>query len=210
MIFIIFLNIVESRRECVARKGTTSSYCVCNITYCDDLEPIVKQNKGTVLLFETNEAGARHKKTELKFSAKHNNSDQIVLTLDHKVKYQKIIGFGGAFTDASGLNLNTLPKGMAENIMKDYYSSSGIEYNMGRVPMAGTDFSTHSYSYDDNSDDFNLTHFKLQSEDMNFKVKHLFQNCNLVSIYNFDSTGNKLTRFWMEYDVTYINFEYVS
>ena len=94
------------------------------------------------------------------------------MTLDKKVKYQKIVGFGGAFTDASGLNLNTLPKEMANNVMKDYYSSTGIEYNMGRVPMAGIDFSTKPYSYDDTKDDFNLTHFSLTPEDFNFKVSN--------------------------------------
>lgn len=48
---------------------------------------------------------------------------------------------------------------------------SGIEYNVGRVPMASCDFSTHTYSYDDKSGDFNLTKFALAEEDIKYKVQ---------------------------------------
>ena len=36
--------------------------------------------------------------------------------------------------------------------------------------MASTDCSTHEYSYDDTANDFALANFKLQSEDLLFKV----------------------------------------
>ncbi|KAK8404907.1 hypothetical protein O3P69_001482 [Scylla paramamosain] len=34
-------------------------------------------------------------------------------------------------------------------ILTAYYSPEGLEYTMGRVPVGGTDFSTHPYTYDD-------------------------------------------------------------
>lgn len=46
----------------------------------------------------------------------------------------------------------------------------GIGYSLGRVPMAGCDFSWREYSYDDTDGDLNLTNFALQPEDLNFKV----------------------------------------
>jgi hypothetical protein len=48
----------------------------------------------------------------------------------------------------------------------------GLKYSIGRVPMASCDFSTHEYSYDDTSNDFNLTQFALTAEDLNYKVEH--------------------------------------
>jgi glucosylceramidase len=36
--------------------------------------------------------------------------------------------------------------------------------------MAGCDFSTREYSYDDVDGDFNLTNFALTLEDLNYKV----------------------------------------
>jgi len=41
---------------------------------------------------------------------------------------------------------------------------------MGRVPMAGSDFSTRKYSYDDVTNDTTLVHFALASEDLEYKV----------------------------------------
>lgn len=64
---------------------------------------------------------------------------------------------------------------------------SGIEYNMARVPMASTDFSTHEYSYDDVDGDFDLQHFALTEEDLSYKVR---------SCIEFD-----IGRWMMSYDV---------
>ena len=54
--------------------------------------------------------------------------------------------------------------------VRSYFSSDGIEYNLCRVPMAGTDFSTRAYSYDDGVADPPLKNFQLQQEDRTFKV----------------------------------------
>ena len=154
----------------MSRPGISSPYCVCNTTYCDDLEPIVKQSKGTILLYQTSQAGDRLKQSELNFGG--SCTEGLTLTVHPSMTYQKIIGFGGCFTDASGVNLNALPEELAQNVMNDYFSESGIEYNMARVPIAGVDFSTHPYSYDDHQDDFNLTNFKLTDEDHKLKVDY--------------------------------------
>ena len=44
------------------------------------------------------------------------------MSFNPTVRYQKIFGFGGAFTDAAGINLNTLPPALADNVIKQYYS----------------------------------------------------------------------------------------
>lgn len=46
----------------------------------------------------------------------------------------------------------------------------GLSYNMGRIPMASCDFSTHQYSYDDVPGDFELKNFQLTKEDFLLKV----------------------------------------
>ncbi|ETN75848.1 O-Glycosyl hydrolase family 30 [Necator americanus] len=93
-----------------------------------------------------------------------------LLTLDFTATFQKMIGFGGAFTDSAGINLRSLPKSMQDSILEGYYGSSGLQYTIGRVPMASTDFSTHEYSYADTPGDFSLTNFSLTVEDYQYKV----------------------------------------
>ncbi|PAV60412.1 hypothetical protein WR25_23748 [Diploscapter pachys] len=84
-----------------------------------------------------------------------------------KVK-QEIFGFGGAFTDAAAIQWMSARKTdrrLAKKLTKAYFSSGGLQYNMGRVPIASCDFSTRVYSYDDAPDDFQMTNFSLAKED---------------------------------------------
>lgn len=54
---------------------------------------------------------------------------------------------------------------------RQYYDGSvGLNYSFARVPMGGTDFSTHTYSYDDADSDPTLANFHLQPEDLQLKV----------------------------------------
>lgn len=53
---------------------------------------------------------------------------------------------------------------------RSYFSKEGIEYNLGRVPIGGTDFSTRGYTYSDDNSDATLKGFKLTIEDFKYKV----------------------------------------
>lgn len=89
----------------------------------------------------------------------------------HRKIFNKSLGFGGAFTDATGINLNRLSSNVSKDIIRQYFSKdNGLGYTIGRVPMASCDFSTHEYSYDDIENDFDLIHFNLTNEDMTLKV----------------------------------------
>ena len=92
---------------------------------------------------------------------------------DIKVNFEKIahpdrepiMGFGGAFTEASALNFMTLSEDGREAVMSLLFGKEGLGYSLGRVHMNSCDFSVKSYSFDDVDGDFNLTHFDT-------KVKH--------------------------------------
>ena len=55
-----------------------------------------------------------------------------------------------------------------------WHFAPGIEYTIGRVPMASCDYSIRQYSYDDCSGDFRLKHFALAPEDLTYKVSKLY------------------------------------
>ncbi|XP_050045342.1 lysosomal acid glucosylceramidase-like [Dermacentor andersoni] len=62
---------------------------------------------------------------------------------------------------------------MREDILMSYYSKEGIEYNIGRIPLASTDFSVRKYTYDDSPYDFELNNFTLAPEDFNLKIPYI-------------------------------------
>ena len=52
----------------------------------------------------------------------------ISLTPDETQKNQTIIGFGGAFTDAAGINIAKLSSGAQKNLISSYFGPEGEVY----------------------------------------------------------------------------------
>ena len=143
--------------------------CVCNATYCD----AVGIEGGGLLFtyfnaFVTSRSGLRLDRQLGQFD------DQVVpnpymFELGNTTK-QTILGFGGAFTDAATITMNSLSADARGNLIKSYFDQNGIEYTIGRIPMASCDFSERIYSYDDNDGDLDLTKFSLAKEDLQYKI----------------------------------------
>ncbi|KAH9645566.1 hypothetical protein HF086_005215 [Spodoptera exigua] len=58
-----------------------------------------------------------------------------------------------------------------KNHFRSYCGDSGIQYNMLRVPIGGTDFSTHGYAYNElPENDVTLSNFTLAYEDYEYKI----------------------------------------
>lgn len=78
--------------------------------------------------------------------------------------------FNLSFLDAATINIRNLSTSLQEILVSSYYSVHGIEYNIGRIPIASCDFSTREYSYDDFPGDFGLSNFSLAKEDLEYKI----------------------------------------
>ena len=52
-----------------------------------------------------------------------------------------------------------------------YFGKDGADYNLCRIPIAGSDFSTRPYSYDDVNRDKSLENFAMAEEDYEYKVR---------------------------------------
>ncbi|CAL4125526.1 unnamed protein product, partial [Meganyctiphanes norvegica] len=158
--------------------GHGSVVCVCTDDYCDSLPQVKLPKSKDVLIITSNKDGLRWNITHQNFSQPGNeklNSQENVtkIHINESVKFQSIFGFGGAFTDAAGLNIISLTPPMQDKLIRSYYSSEGLEYNLGRVPIGGTDFSTRPYTYDDltnNKTDKSLNNFSLANEDYQYKI----------------------------------------
>ncbi|TXF79295.1 glycoside hydrolase family 30 protein [Chryseobacterium sp.] len=67
--------------------------------------------------------------------------------VDPDFKYQKLIGIGGAITDASAETLYKMPKSKQKEILEAYYGKNGLGYTVVRTNMNSCDFSSGSYTY---------------------------------------------------------------
>ena len=53
---------------------------------------------------------------------------------------------------------------LQKTILKQYWGADnkGAKFNVARIPISSTDFSTHVYSYYDKIDDYSLENFRIQ------------------------------------------------
>lgn len=171
-----------SAKQCAPRVYKTGIVCVCNVTYCDTLEFIPPKNNGDVLIISTSQNGLRFKQTNARFGEeKFEISDatesqpffgptfnsRSVITVNRNQTYQKIIGFGNAFTGAVSFNLNLVPE-LQDHIYISYFSrKNGLGFNIMRIPIGGCDFDLTPWAYNEApTNDLNLTNFtKLDARD---------------------------------------------
>lgn len=85
-----------------------------------------------------------------------------ILNIYDEVQYQEILGFGGAFTEATTLNLSRVDEEVKNKVLEMYFDpDKGIGYNFCRSTINSCDFSEDFYSYDDVENDFGLEHFDI-------------------------------------------------
>ncbi|MBU1093992.1 MAG: glucosylceramidase [Firmicutes bacterium] len=84
------------------------------------------------------------------------------ITIDPLDLKQTIIGFGGAFTEASAYNLSRIDSSKRQKAIEAYFDPiKGLGYSIGRVSIHGCDFSLGSYlyikDYDDSLESFDIS-----------------------------------------------------
>jgi glucosylceramidase len=86
------------------------------------------------------------------------------LQLNPTIKFQEILGFGGAFTDATCYMFNQLAPPAREKLFHELFHPSEMRLNTGRVCVGSSDYSTKVYSYDDGEADPELTRFSIDHD----------------------------------------------
>lgn len=203
--------------ECVPYKVSDKVVaCVCNATYCDgpsdDVAEVPKD--GSFYRFTSSNGGDRMKMSQLEFGSCKESSQSQVLNIDTTKKYQTIIGFGGAFTDAAGINLSKLSPATRDQLIRAYYDrKKGSRYSLARIPIAGVDASTRPYTYDDVPNDVKLEHFALAKEDYDYKIPYLKKALELNPETKFFSAA-WTAPIWMKFakndyaGLTFLNCTY--
>jgi glucosylceramidase len=151
-------------------KKFIDGVCICNATATCDSFPTnyTTLTSSQAGLYRSSRDGERFR-YELLTLASGSSSDAD-LTMDASTTYQTILGFGGAFTDAAAINLYKLSSALQTKALDAYYSTSGIGYSMGRIPIASTDFSTSIYSYDDTVGDLSMSKFSIAVDKTSNKI----------------------------------------
>lgn len=124
---------------CARRSyGESSFVCVCNSTYCDtapSVDGILPAGQAVVVSSSKDDSRFRSDTLQFGPPSTLNISKRIsylhlfysnynplfiahVFTLNASATYQSILGFGGAFTDAAGINIAKLSTAAQEVLMR--------------------------------------------------------------------------------------------
>jgi len=87
-----------------------------------------------------------------------------VISLNPQEKFQEILGFGAAFTDASCYVFNQLSADAREKLFHELFHPSELGLNVCRTCMGASDYSTELYSFDEGEPDPDLKRFSIDHD----------------------------------------------
>jgi glucosylceramidase len=102
--------------------------------------------------------------SDLNFRIDKNRQEMQLVMVYSDLKYQKIDGFGGAFTQAAAFNYSKLDEARQKEFLEAYFSASGLNYSFGRTHINSCDFSFGNYSYCEQPADLDLDTFSIDCD----------------------------------------------
>ncbi|KAI6237853.1 Glucosylceramidase [Aphelenchoides besseyi] len=178
--FLYFYLASASKRHqaCEQRWYDQESFvCVCNETGCDKVEDIGQIECNHAVVYSTDRDQNRLTKSTVRFERLKPNNGVRARVFPSR-QFQKIIGFGGAWTDAAmhiveQLNGHIPSRSyLSKLLFNQYFYNGSIDYSLGRVPIGTCDFSLGNFSFAPVDQDFELDHFELLDLDA-VRIKHL-------------------------------------
>ncbi|XP_023343121.1 glucosylceramidase [Eurytemora carolleeae] len=167
---------------CIERSfGHTSHVCVCNSTYCDTLSiPDIEAN--TILHIESDREGKRFAQSTVEWG-EGDETVGVLVNVDSSRLYQTILGFGGAFTDAAGINIAKLSKEAQENLIRYLKKLRFTALPLKRKNVTPLDkflirpliLLFREYTYCDTPGDTELSTFNLTVDDTLYKIPYINQ-----------------------------------
>lgn len=92
-------------------------------------------------------------------------SSQTTIEIDPAQCFQSILGFGGAFTDASCYLFSRMSPDKRQHLLEEFFSRDGLGLSVCRTCIGSSDYSCSAYTYDDCSrPDPGLSHFSIEHD----------------------------------------------
>lgn len=83
------------------------------------------------------------------------------IVLDPSKKYQEVLGFGAAFTDAACYTFNRLEPSVRQDLFHELFHPSEMGLSVCRTCMGASDYSTEVFSYDEGEPDLEMARFSI-------------------------------------------------
>jgi glucosylceramidase len=88
-------------------------------------------------------------------------TDENIISINPGKRYQEMLGFGAAFTDAACYMFNQLPSPAREQLFHELFHPTKMGLNVCRTCMGSSDYSTEVFSYDEGEPDPEMKRFSI-------------------------------------------------
>jgi glucosylceramidase len=87
-----------------------------------------------------------------------------IIALSPEKRFQEILGFGAAFTDAACYMFSQLSANSRESLFHELFHPSELGLNVCRICIGASDYSTEAYSFDEGEPDPDLKRFSIDHD----------------------------------------------
>ena len=115
-------------------------------------------------IFQTSKSGDKLTPKGAFFLTRSKSNTASLITLSPEKTFQQIVGFGGAFTQASASVLKKMSPAKRQEVLDAYFRSDKAAYSMMRTHINSCDFSEVEYAYDNTPGDTALKNFSIDRD----------------------------------------------
>ncbi len=116
-------------------------------------------------LFITSYSKKHEELPSLSWSTQQLSSSSDTVRIEASTRYQPMLGFGCAYTDAACFLLSGMQPSARQSFLEDTFSPRKMNLNVGRTSIGASDYSRDLYSYDDVADDIGMKHFSIAHDE---------------------------------------------
>ena len=120
---------------------------------------------GSLRLFVTSDTKKHEELPPISWSTQQSSSSSETVEIEASQRYQPMLGFGCAYTDAACFLLNGMQPSARKSFLEDTFSPGKMNLNVGRTSIGASDYSRDLYNYDDVGDDIEMKHFSIAHDE---------------------------------------------
>ncbi|WP_419806832.1 glycoside hydrolase family 30 protein [Terriglobus sp.] len=127
--------------------------------------PASEAQASSVQVFVTDAKRRHEAATALAWQPASTRAADATIRIDTAERFQPMLGFGAAFTDASCFVLQGMSPAARQALMHDLFSPKAMNLSVGRCAVGASDYSRDLFNYDHVAGDTGMAHFSTAHDD---------------------------------------------
>ena len=154
----------SSRRDFLKLSATGTAALAGTVVLPRFATASAAESAGDLSVWATDDAQRLKRASSVAWKPASGASSPETITLDPAKKFQEVLGFGGAFTDAACYTFNRLDPAAREKIFHDFFHPSEMGLSVCRTCIGSSDYSAKVYSFDEGDPDPDLKRFSIEHD----------------------------------------------